>query len=123
MEEIFMDILVQFVSELAQELLWPALLGLIGLVGAFVQQKIKEIKVEIAETDSDELRWALERAATRAVQFVEQVFKSKEVDGAVKFEEAMKAAQVYLDNAGFEVDVDILRMEIERQVLILFGKE
>jgi hypothetical protein len=117
MEEILQEGLLKVLNALAEDLLLPALLLGIGLVGEWVRQKIRELKEGIKSSVDSDFHWALVAGAEGAVRFVEQVYENE--DGPNKYTMAFDSLSRYLESRGFSADPEVLKMAIEQAVFEL----
>ena len=112
---------LDIVSVIAEKILITVTPIIAGMVAAWLAGLIKGAWANAHQIAGEEWSWALDMAASMAVQAAEQM----ELAGLIKDKKdyACATAQSYLDARGINVDLDLIEAAIEQAVMVHFPKD
>lgn len=112
----WMDLLSSFLQKLLELVIVPLVLGVIGLAGAWLMQKIKEARAKL----TNEQNWIIDNVIDSAVLAAEQVGLNEEITDKQIY--AIDVAEKALASRGIKLELDEIVARIEAAVFAQFNR-
>jgi len=114
------DVLVEFLSKLAEGILLALAPVVAGYVASWVIAKARMAWMQFRESNAD-YAYMLESIAAIAVKAAEQAQLAELIDDKKSY--AVQTVQAWLDERGFKIDLVVIEAAIEAAVYDEFNKQ